>query len=246
MHRALQDRYTQYESVSVGDLFAFPTIEQLAGHLDKACVNVQNAVLPELIALPDSWRVELEPNSSIQHYRSSLPQETVEQLTALGRSVGLGAQEAGLGIFLLLLAQQLGQPAYELAVSGIGDQMRLLRVDLRQTRGFADMLHFINSWQTEYPPLLAAAPKRSMMQEGTALMIYRALPSAELTADWTSRAGIVFGLELGASLGLSNLQLRLDASVVSKQKAMQLLQTFAAACRKLTPAVSTGSRAEHS
>jgi hypothetical protein len=147
---------------------------------------------------------------------------------------------------LLLLAQQLGRPHYELAVSGFGDKMRLLRVDLRQTRGFGDILAFIGRWQEELPPLFAAAPKRSMMQAGKALVVYRAMPSAELTAEWTSRAAIVFGLELEASSGSASLQLRIDASAVSKAKAMQLLQAFAAASRKLAPAVSTVSRLEHS
>ncbi|GMK38341.1 hypothetical protein PCCS19_13950 [Paenibacillus sp. CCS19] len=244
LHRALQDRYPQYESVSVGDLFAFPTIEQLARHLDEISSQNQNAETPELIALPDSWRVELEPSSSIQLYRSALPQETVEQLTALGQSGGLGAQEAGLGVFVLVLAQQLGRPAYELAVDGFGNQVRLLKVDLRQTRGFADLLASIGSWQIEQTPVRAAAPKRNMMRAGDALVIYRAMPSAELTVDWTSRAAIVFGVELGSAhdSATASLLLRIDASVVSKQKTAQLMQAFAAACRKLAPAVA--SRAE--
>ncbi|MBD3917805.1 amino acid adenylation domain-containing protein [Paenibacillus sp. PR3] len=236
LHRALQDRYPQYETVSVGDLFAYPTIEQLARYLDES--SIQTAVTPELIALPDSWRVELEPSRTIQLYRSTLPEETVEQLTMLGQSAGLAAQEAALGIFLLVFAQQLGRPAYELAVCGFGEEMRLLRVDLRQTRGFADIMAFVGSWQTEYSPVRAAAPKRRAIQDGEALVVFRAAPSAELTTDWTSRAAVVFGVELAAS----SLQLRIDASVVSKQKAAQLLQAFAAACRKLAPAAA--SRAE--
>ncbi|CAH1205377.1 Tyrocidine synthase 3 [Paenibacillus plantiphilus] len=233
MHRVLEQELSV--SLSVTDLFAYPTIAKLAEYLTQRGSGSSIAeIVP--IPIPADWQPSSREAHAGDFLRVTLGQAAVEQLNALSEPEGVDSDVAALAVYVVLLAQNLKQPKFELPVYGFGpgNGIVVLPVDLTATGGLSELIAWLNA-QLSSLPAVDEMPIRSQsaadISDASIVPLYRKLPSAALPASWMERVDLLLNVGIGEqSIQLNN---EYNGSRIRKEKVKELMQQFPTWCRRL-------------
>ncbi|MBW7477835.1 hypothetical protein K0T92_24290, partial [Paenibacillus oenotherae] len=231
MHRMLEQELPV--TLSVTDLFAYPTIAKLAEYV-TGLGSGSSVVEIEPIPIPADWQpASREPHSG-DFLRVTLGGPTAEQIRAVSAAEGVEPDVAALAVYLVLLAQNLKQPKFALPVYGFGPGIQVLPVDLTATGGLSELIAWLGA-QLDSLPVIQEMPVRSQSADSQAaasiVPLYRKLPSAAVPASWMERVDLLLNVGIGENaIQLNN---EYNGSRIRKEKVKELMQSFPTWCRRL-------------
>ncbi|WP_027084592.1 non-ribosomal peptide synthetase [Cohnella panacarvi] len=225
MHREIEQLFGG--SVSVTDLFAYPTIAKLAEYMNQRTIPRERKALIPLRA-PEAWLPADRQRRAGDFLQLRLDPDTLRHIRFIAERARIATDLAGLAIWIVVLARAFRQPKFDLPTVGFGRGVRTLAVDLASSDGFPGLLAQLNDWKTDtgHGSSEGLRDRNAESADDGVVPMYRNGVSEPLPQSWKDDSDLTAALREAEGAGM--LQLEYNAGKIRKEKAKELLQAFPA------------------